>query len=110
MALIPVANQSLAGVSQRSRERAKVGHTACALCICTFHTFSTYREKSAMPHALIIDDDADVSDTLTELVTAEGFSTATAHSLAEAREQLATPPDIILLDLNLPDGNGIDLL
>ena len=63
-----------------------------------------------MPHALIIDDDSDVSASLTALVIEEGFTAATAASLTEAREQMRTPPDIILLDLVLPDGNGIDLL
>jgi two-component system, NtrC family, response regulator HydG len=64
-----------------------------------------------MPHALIIDDDNDVSGGLAELVASEGFSTATATTLAEAREQLRVkPPDVVLLDLVLPDGNGIDLL
>ena len=63
-----------------------------------------------MPHALIIDDDSDVSASLTALVIEEGFTATTAASLTEAREQMRTPPDIILLDLVLPDGNGIDLL
>src|SRR5437868_5496432 len=63
-----------------------------------------------MPHALIIDDDSDLSASLAALVTEEGFTVAIAASLAEAREHMRTPPDIILLDLVLPDGNGIDLL
>ncbi len=47
---------------------------------------------------------------LAELIKGEGFTTATAHSLAEARQQLALrEPDLVLLDLVLPDGSGIDL-
>jgi DNA-binding NarL/FixJ family response regulator len=41
----------------------------------------------------------------------EGFTTATAGSIAEARIQLVRQrPDVMLMDLVLPDGTGIDLL
>ena len=63
-----------------------------------------------MPHALIVEDDADSAEMLAEIVAAEGFSTATAGSLLDARRQLAfRTPDIVLLDLTLPDGSGIEL-
>jgi len=64
-----------------------------------------------MPVALIVDDEAKSLAAMTEIVEKEGFSTMTAGSLAEARDQLAqTRPDVILVDLMLPDGNGLDLL
>ena len=45
-----------------------------------------------------------------ELVAGEGFSVAGAGSLREARERVAERrPDVALLDLELPDGNGMDL-
>lgn len=63
-----------------------------------------------MPHALIVEDDANSAEMLAEIVAAEGFSTATAGTLLDARRQLAfRTPDIVLLDLTLPDGNGIEL-
>ncbi len=63
-----------------------------------------------MPVALIVEDDAHTRATLRELVEAEGFATLTAGTLADAREQLAQPIDIVLLDLMLPDGPGLELL
>ncbi|MDQ6618413.1 MAG: sigma-54 dependent transcriptional regulator [Pseudomonadota bacterium] len=63
-----------------------------------------------MPVALIVDDDPNARAGLQELVAAEGFSTVGAATLAEAREALANKPDIVLLDLMLPDGSGLDLL
>jgi two-component system, NtrC family, response regulator AtoC len=61
-------------------------------------------------HALIVDDDLNSLEALAELVKREGFTTATASTLAEARQQMATQrPDVALLDLMLPDGNGMDL-
>ncbi|MCC6534789.1 MAG: sigma-54-dependent Fis family transcriptional regulator [Burkholderiales bacterium] len=63
-----------------------------------------------MPHTLIVEDDRDSAEMLAELIKGEGFSTATAHTLAEARQQLALrEPDLVLLDLALPDGSGMDL-
>jgi len=44
-------------------------------------------------------------------VSREGYETAEAHSLAEARALLGTrAPDLVLVDLGLPDGSGIELL
>src|SRR6476659_9171514 len=63
-----------------------------------------------MPHALIVDDDANAAAALAELVAENGFTTAWADSVQAARDLLATTPDVILLDLILPDGNGLELL
>ncbi|MBW3656317.1 MAG: sigma-54 dependent transcriptional regulator [Gemmatimonadetes bacterium] len=64
-----------------------------------------------MGHALIVEDDADAARMMAALVANEGFSAATAQSLRDARRQIALQqPDIVLLDLRLPDGNGMALL
>src|SRR3954452_22789022 len=63
-----------------------------------------------MSHALVVDDDADSAETMAMLIAAEGFTVATAGSLREARRQMALQePDIVLLDLMLPDGSGMEL-
>jgi DNA-binding NtrC family response regulator len=64
-----------------------------------------------MPHALIVDDDFNTREALSEIINIEGFDTAMAGSVQEARfEYSRCRPDVILVDLQLPDGNGIDLL
>ena len=64
-----------------------------------------------MAHVLIVDDDANTRAVMVELVQAEGFTTATARDLREANIQLTRQqPDVMLLDLYLPDGDGMDLL
>ena len=60
-----------------------------------------------MPHALIVDDESDTSETLAMLIATQGFTVATAGSLRDARRQMVLQePDILLLDLMLPDDGG----
>jgi two-component system, NtrC family, response regulator AtoC len=64
-----------------------------------------------MPRALLVDDDKKSLSALAEWVTGEGFEVKTAATLAEAREALADGPfNVMLIDLQLPDGSGIDLI
>ncbi|WP_298010993.1 sigma-54 dependent transcriptional regulator [uncultured Aquabacterium sp.] len=63
-----------------------------------------------MPHALVVDDEADAAEMMAAMIATEGFTVATAGSLRDARRQLALQePDIVLLDLMLPDGSGMQL-
>ncbi|MBL8304495.1 MAG: sigma-54-dependent Fis family transcriptional regulator [Ideonella sp.] len=63
-----------------------------------------------MTHALIVDDDVDSAQSLRALVAGEHLTVAVAHTLRDARRQIALQqPEIVLLDLRLPDGSGMDL-
>ena len=60
---------------------------------------------------LIVDDEASLRDFLSIVFEEEGWRVETAASLAAARIACAKlEPDLILCDLMLPDGSGIDLL
>ena len=60
---------------------------------------------------LIVDDEASLRDFLSIVFEDEGWRVETAGSVAEARAAVAkSEPDLILCDLMLPDGSGIDLL
>src|SRR3954467_10665852 len=64
-----------------------------------------------MPHLLLVDDDPEALEWLTELAKGEGFTVASADSLRNARIHMARlQPDILLTDLQLPDGKGVDLV
>ncbi|MAL33722.1 MAG: sigma-54-dependent Fis family transcriptional regulator, partial [Marinobacter sp.] len=61
--------------------------------------------------ALIVDDEPDIRDLLEITLTRMGITTYTAPDLASARELLQQHnPQLCLTDMNLPDGNGIDLV
>ena len=63
-----------------------------------------------MSHVLIVDDDVNTREALAALAAAEGFTSASAGSVEEARIQLVRQrPDVVLMDLRLPDGSGTDL-
>jgi two-component system, NtrC family, response regulator PilR len=60
---------------------------------------------------LIVDDEASLRDFLSIVFEDEGWRVETAGSVADARAAVAkNEPDLILCDLMLPDGSGIDLL
>lgn len=60
---------------------------------------------------LIVEDDQNVLDVLAEGLSREGYMTRSAKSGSEA-VHLSTKmrPDLVVLDLNLPDCNGIQVL
>jgi two-component system, chemotaxis family, chemotaxis protein CheY len=58
---------------------------------------------------LIVEDDADIRETVAELLLEEGYGVQTATSGADALEHLAaatTLPDVVLLDLMMPVMDG----
>jgi CheY-like chemotaxis protein len=62
------------------------------------------------PAVVLVDDDRDTREVLTELLEDEGYRVMTAHDGADALEKLAQGivPRLIILDLNMPGLNGAD--
>ena len=60
---------------------------------------------------LVVEDDHEIRALLQSSLTVEGFEVQTAVSLSEAAALLRhKPPDIVVLDLGLPDGDGVQLV
>lgn len=60
---------------------------------------------------LVVDDDAGIRETLNEILTQEGYKPKTAQTGKEAVEACQKESfDIALIDINLPDMDGTDLL
>ena len=58
---------------------------------------------------LVVEDEESYQDALNIGLTVEGFVVVAATTIAEARRLFVeTKPDLVLLDLMLPDGSGID--
>ena len=59
---------------------------------------------------LMVEDELSITDPLTEALEREGFDTQVAGSVEEALEATAAElPDLVLLDVMLPDGSGYDV-
>jgi len=60
---------------------------------------------------LIVDDEEQLRSLLTRIITLEGFTVHEAGSLNEASRVLAREPiDVVLCDVKLPDGSGVDFV
>lgn len=61
---------------------------------------------------LLLEDDPAIAHTVAYALGREGYAVEHVLLVSEARARLSgsTPPDLALLDVGLPDGNGMDLL
>ncbi|PIE82946.1 MAG: transcriptional regulator [Candidatus Contendobacter odensis] len=63
------------------------------------------------PYILVVDDEPDIRDLVKEILEDEGYGVAIAEHATAAREARRTRrPDLILLDIWMPDTDGITLL
>jgi len=63
------------------------------------------------PHILVVDDEADIRGLLKEILSEEGYEVDVAANAAQARAARARQiPDLVLLDIWMPDVDGITLL
>ena len=58
---------------------------------------------------LLVEDETSIREPLAEVLRSEGFETLVAGTVAEALEQARREPDLVLLDVMLPDGSGYDV-
>lgn len=61
---------------------------------------------------LLIDDDEELCELLVHWLSKEGYEIRTCHTTQKAKDYLSSQPlpDAVILDVMLPDGNGLDLL
>ncbi len=63
------------------------------------------------PHILVVDDEPDIRELVKEILVDEDYEVATAENGASARKSLRDRrPDLLLLDIWMPDVDGISLL
>jgi CheY-like chemotaxis protein len=62
-------------------------------------------------HILVVDDEADIRSLLKEILSEEGYEVEVAANAVQARAARARQsPDLVLLDIWMPDVDGITLL
>lgn len=59
---------------------------------------------------MVVEDDRALNEGIAFALRREGYLTRSAYSLREAREKLEEQMNLILLDINLPDGDGREFL
>jgi two-component system OmpR family response regulator len=65
---------------------------------------------SGQPSVLIVDDHANIVDMVATVLRFHGFAVTTASTAAEALHRVdADPPDVVVLDVLLPDGDGFEV-
>lgn len=68
-------------------------------------------ENPSQPHILVVDDDAEIASLVSRYLSRHGYRVSTVANGTQLRASLAGQPiDLILLDLGLPDEDGLLLL
>lgn len=68
-------------------------------------------EPTGRAHILVIDDDKEIADMVENFLNANGYSCLAAHNAKEALSAIRSqPPDLVFLDIIMPDVDGIELL
>lgn len=63
------------------------------------------------PLLFLVEDDAPLRERMARALAARGFDVRTAASIKEAEALLVSDaPEFVVLDLRMPDGNGLDLI
>jgi two-component system, OmpR family, response regulator RegX3 len=58
---------------------------------------------------LLVEDETSIAEPLADALRSEGFDTEVAGTVTQALELARRDPDLVLLDVMLPDGSGFDV-
>jgi two-component system chemotaxis response regulator CheY len=64
-----------------------------------------------VPSVLVVDDEPEVRDSIRQVLTRVGFSVVTANDGAAGIEAFHNqPPDVVIVDIIMPHGNGVEVI
>jgi two-component system, OmpR family, response regulator len=116
---IPASSAAPAGGGDSPKVREEAEKAASSLNANGYYVSIAQQASGKKPPAsgskysiLVIEDNEPLKKALTMLLRVDGFETRTAANRDEIVAALRTMPlpDVILLDVNLPDTNGFDIL
>jgi two-component system response regulator PilR (NtrC family) len=66
----------------------------------------------AKPRILVVDDERSLREMISIVLGREGYDVTTAEDVGSALDQIrrGPPPDVLISDLRMPDGSGVDVL
>ncbi len=68
-------------------------------------------QKSSLKKLLLLEDDLNLNETLTEFLEESGYAVTSVYSGSDAQDALYESPfDLLILDVNVPSPNGFELL
>src|SRR5688572_13335032 len=72
--------------------------------------FPSIKMHDRLPRTLVVEDDDASRTALVRLLQHDGHFVESASTVADALQRLKNRPDVVLLDLHLPDGSGAQVL
>ncbi len=66
--------------------------------------------RKEIRNILIVDDEEDLCWLLSNVLQSRGYNVSAANTMSEGMARLEEAPDLVFLDLKLPDGDGMDVL
>ncbi len=67
--------------------------------------------QSSTARLLVLDDDVELGELIGELARRSGFDAAVTHEVGRFNEELdKVSPDLIVLDLQMPETDGVEVL
>ena len=99
------------GVGHGSTFRIRLPGAGAATAPAAEPAASTSAKDAGALQVLVVDDNRDAADMLTSLLGALGHESRAAYGARAALDTVQTfRPDVVFLDINMPDGDGISLL
>jgi CheY-like chemotaxis protein len=75
------------------------------------HSMNSENKPQSVPTVLVVEDDPDISMSLQDLLEHEGYRVDCAPTCRQASSSIEQHAyDVVLLDLGLPDGDGLSIL
>ena len=75
-----------------------------------FETSPSFGEQASAVHILVVDDEADVRETVRDYLVRHGYTVSTADGGASMREVRTTRPvHLVIVDLRMPGESGLSL-